>query len=138
MTIRRIDAMRKNCKNDIPSNEEMAKLTGFKRWPPTKKDWADNQAAHERQMAEIKAEIEASPGLQRQVAEFDRSYDLARQLHQLRRRSRKTQAEIAAAIGTTQSAVARIESGRSLKIDTLYKYASACGFPNARLRIAAK
>ena len=54
---------------------------------------------------------------------------LAAALIRLRARSGLTQAEVAAAMGTTQTAIARLESGRqSPTIQTLQAYARANGF----------
>ena len=54
---------------------------------------------------------------------------VAAALTQLRTRSRRTQAEIAAAMGTTQTAIARLESGRqSPSLRTLQSYARANGY----------
>lgn len=103
-------------------------------WVGDKKQAAKRTAAH---LAEIRARRQASPTLMRQHEEFERNYDLAMQLHRLRRRCHKTQAEIAILIGVTQSAVARIESGRALRLDTIYRYAAACGCADLRLRLAS-
>ncbi|MFO7746189.1 MAG: helix-turn-helix transcriptional regulator [Orrella sp.] len=52
-----------------------------------------------------------------------------------RAKAKLTQAELAKRMGTTQSVVARIESGRTLpSIKTLYSYAKAVGAkPTIRL-----
>jgi transcriptional regulator with XRE-family HTH domain len=54
---------------------------------------------------------------------------VAAALTQMRAKSRRTQAEIAAAMGTTQTAIARLESGRqSPSLQTLQNYARANGY----------
>ena len=70
--------------------------------------------------------IEASPNYPAYAAEFDREYEATRAMHKARTRSKLTQAEIAARMGTTQSAVSRMERGR-VTYNTLCKYVEACG-----------
>ncbi len=55
--------------------------------------------------------------------------NLAETLVGMRARSKRTQAEVAAKMGTTQTAIARLESGRqSPSVDTLQNYARANGY----------
>ncbi len=55
--------------------------------------------------------------------------NIAAALTQMRAFSGRTQAEVAATMGTTQTAIARLESGRqSPNIHTLQNYARANGF----------
>lgn len=114
------------------SDEEMKRLAGFKHWPPMPGDMAAAEARTAAQMARIDARIAGDPKLQELVDQVRAEAEVASQLCRLRKRSGKTQAEIAAAIGTTQSAVARIEHGQNLRLDTIYRYAAACG---RRIRI---
>jgi DNA-binding XRE family transcriptional regulator len=54
---------------------------------------------------------------------------IAAALTQMRSRSRRTQTEVATAMGTTQTAIARLESGRqSPTLQTLRNYARANGY----------
>jgi len=71
-------------------------------------------------------EVEAYPDYPAVAAEFDREYEATRAMHKARQRSKLTQAEIAAKMGTTQSAVSRMENGR-VTYTTLCKYIEACG-----------
>jgi DNA-binding transcriptional regulator YiaG len=70
-------------------------------------------------------------------AEYDRlepEFALARELLTARTKAKLTQGEVARRMGTSQSAVARMESGRTLPSTTsLVKYAHAVG---RQLRIA--
>ncbi len=60
--------------------------------------------------------------------ELELEYQVADLLIKLRNEAGLTQAEIAERIGTTQSAIARMESGKVLpKLDSLYKIARTCG-----------
>jgi transcriptional regulator with XRE-family HTH domain len=55
-------------------------------------------------------------------------FDLAREFIAARARAGLTQAEVAKRMGTTQSAVARIEGGKQLpSLKTLFRYAEATG-----------
>lgn len=59
--------------------------------------------------------------------EFNLEYDLAKELHDARTDAHLTQADIAARMGTTQSVISRIERGSNVSVETLAKYAKACG-----------
>ena len=55
--------------------------------------------------------------------------NLAAALVEMRARSKRTQAEVAVAMGTTQTAIARLEAGgQSPNLQTLQSYARANGF----------
>ena len=63
-------------------------------------------------------------------AEYDRlepEFALARELIAARAKAKLTQAQVARRMGTSQSAVARIESGRTPSLTSLRKYARAVG-----------
>ena len=64
-------------------------------------------------------------------SEYDRlapEFALARELIKARTKARMTQAQVAKRMGTTQSVVARIESGQNVpNLKTLEKYARAVG-----------
>ncbi|MBL6854563.1 MAG: helix-turn-helix transcriptional regulator [Alphaproteobacteria bacterium] len=73
---------------------------------------------------------------------FKKAYDaleeefaLAEALIAARTRAKLTQAQIARRMGTSQSAVARLESGRSPSLASLRKYAKATG---SRIEIKLK
>jgi predicted transcriptional regulator len=65
-------------------------------------------------------------------------FDLARELIAARVRAGLTQAEVAARMGTTQSVVARLESGAQMpSVNTLLKFAKATrSHPIIKLRAA--
>ena len=87
----------------------------------------------EEEMNEYFRKLEAHPDYPAVAAEFDREYEASRVMHKARTRARLTQGEIAAKMGTTQSAVSRMERGRVTYI-TLCKYIEACG---AKLKLTA-
>lgn len=59
--------------------------------------------------------------------EFDIEYEVAQQVVKARRDAGLTQRDVAAAMGTTQSVISRIERGSNISIETLDRYVSACG-----------
>lgn len=73
------------------------------------------------------------PGYRQEYEALEEEYALARALIEARAAAGLTQAQLADRMGTTQSAVARLESGRSQpSTQTLVKVAAATG---TRLRI---
>jgi ribosome-binding protein aMBF1 (putative translation factor) len=77
---------------------------------------------------DLKAKMLADPEVK---AEYDRlapEFEIAETLIRARQRAGLSQAEVAMKMGTTQSVVARLESGRSLPSSTsLARYAAATG-----------
>ena len=59
--------------------------------------------------------------------EFNLEYELAKELHEARTQAHLTQSEIANRMGTTQSVISRIERGSNVSVETLARYAKACG-----------
>ena len=90
---------------------------------PGHKAMKQMRAAHEKQAAAIRAK----PSYQRVSDDFDLEYDVARQMQTARTVAGLTQAELARRMNTTQSVVSRIESGSNISIETLTRYAEACG-----------
>lgn len=72
-------------------------------------------------------EIRNLDGFKEKSDEFEFEYSIAKSLQQAREKAKLTQKEIAKRMGTTQSVISRIESGRNVSINTLEKYARACG-----------
>ncbi len=58
---------------------------------------------------------------------MDIEYRVARDLQSVRKSKPLTQAELAERMGTTQSVVSRVEKGSNVSIETLARYAAACG-----------
>ena len=58
---------------------------------------------------------------------LEEEYALIRELLDARTRAKLTQAQVARRMGTSQSAVARLESGRAPSLASLRKYAKATG-----------
>ena len=70
----------------------------------------------------------ADPEYRQEYENLQPEFEFARELIQARARAHLTQAEVAERMGTTQSVIARLESGtKSANIRTLEKYARATG-----------
>ncbi len=81
------------------------------------------QAAQSKQAAAIRKKS----CFNRVSEEFDIEYQIARDLQSVRKRNHLTQAQLAERMGTTQSVVSRVERGSNVSIETIARYASACG-----------
>ncbi len=79
-------------------------------------------------LAALKARILATPEARTEYEAQAPEFDLARELIAARDRAGLTQAELAQRMHTTQSAIARLESGRALpSMRTLARFAEATG-----------
>lgn len=79
-------------------------------------------------LSELKRRWMANPELQTAYEEADVEYRVVEALIEARSRAQLSQTELAKRIGTTQSAIARLESGQiSPTISTLKRYATATG-----------
>ena len=80
------------------------------------------------QLEALKKEMLSDPEVRGAYDAMADEFDLARELIAARVRAGLTQAELAERMGTTQSAVARIEGGKRLpSVKTLLRYAEATG-----------
>ncbi|VGO22469.1 helix-turn-helix domain-containing protein [Pontiella sulfatireligans] len=79
--------------------------------------------AHEKQATAIRK----TPAFQEVSEAFDVGYAIAKELHKARTKAHLSQAQVAQRMGTTQSVVSRIEGGGNVSVDTLSRYAKACG-----------
>ncbi len=80
------------------------------------------------QLEALKKEMLSDPEVRGAYDAMADEFDLARELIAARVRAGLTQAELADRMGTTQSAVARIEGGKRLpSVKTLLRYAEATG-----------
>lgn len=78
--------------------------------------------------AELKKRLLENPDFREEYAQVDAEFALIEAMIMARRDAKLTQAELAAKIGTTQSAIARLEAGQiSPSITTLRRYAEATG-----------
>lgn len=93
-----------------------------------------------RTLATMKQKLLADPGVKRAYEAMQPEFDLARELIAARSRAGLSQAEVAERMGTTQSVVARIESGTQLpSMRTIQRYALATGSrPVLRLVVERK
>ena len=83
----------------------------------------------------LKAELLADPKTLAEYEALADEFDMARELIAARGRAGLTQGEVAQRMGTTQSVVARLESGKRMpSLRTVQRYASAIG-ARARVRL---
>jgi DNA-binding XRE family transcriptional regulator len=76
----------------------------------------------------LKAELLADPATHAEYVSVAREFEMARELIAARSRAGLTQGEVAERMGTTQSVVARLESGRRApSMRTVQRYAQAVG-----------
>ena len=84
-------------------------------------------------LEQLKTRVLANPEARKEYDAMADEFGMARELIAARARMGLTQADVAQRMGTTQSAIARLESGRtSPTLRTLQRYAHAVG---ARLRV---
>jgi len=82
-------------------------------------------------LKDFKARAFARPDVRREYEKLNEEFELLDEILKARAEAGLTQAELAARIGTTQSAVARLETAigkHSPSIGTLKRYASALGY----------
>jgi ribosome-binding protein aMBF1 (putative translation factor) len=91
----------------------------------------DGETAREkprlRNVRELFAEWEKEPDFRKACENLPLAFDVMIEISSARARSGLTQTEIAKRMGTTQSAVARLESERLPSLRTLKRYAEAVG-----------
>lgn len=81
-----------------------------------------------RNLANVKARLLADPATRAEYAAQAPEFEIAHELIAARVRAGLTQAELAERMQTTQSTIARMESGRTLpSMRTLSRYAKATG-----------
>ena len=79
-------------------------------------------------LKELKECFMKDPAFRKEFARADEEYALVEAMVRARTAANLTQSELAARIGTTQSAIARLEGGRlSPSVRTLRRYAEATG-----------
>ena len=79
-----------------------------------------------RKMSEVKEELLKDEGFRVEFIELEDEFALASQLIEARKKAHLTQDEVAKRMGTTQSVVARLESGHPLpSLRSLKRYAQA-------------
>ncbi len=79
-------------------------------------------------LKDLKERFMKDPAFRDEYARADEEYALVEAMVRARAAAKLTQTELAARIGTTQSAIARLEGGRlSPSVRTLRRYAEATG-----------
>ena len=85
----------------------------------------------------IKAELLADPEIKREYDAFAPEFEFSAELLRARLRAGLSQVELAERMGTSQSAIARLESGQTLpSTKTLLRFAEATG-SKIELRLSA-
>jgi len=81
-----------------------------------------------KKMSQLKAELMVDEEFRREYESLNEEFSVAAQLIEARMKANLTQEEVARRMGTTQSVLARLESGRPLpSLRSLKRYASAIG-----------
>ena len=79
-------------------------------------------------LKDIKRELLADPAVQAEYDGLAAEFEMARELIAARARAGMTQSDVAQSMGTTQSVIARLESGaRMPSLRTVQRYAEAVG-----------
>lgn len=80
------------------------------------------------ELAELKGRLLEDPETRAEYEAMENEYAIARELIAARTRAGLSQAQVAERMGTSQSTIARLESGRTLpSLRTLDRYARATG-----------
>jgi ribosome-binding protein aMBF1 (putative translation factor) len=88
-------------------------------------------------LEKLKARLLANPRVKAEYDALGPQFEIAAELRKARLRAGLSQAELAARMGTSQSALARLESGNTLpSTKTLLRYAQATG-SKVRVRLSA-
>jgi predicted transcriptional regulator len=81
-----------------------------------------------KKMSQLKAELIVDEEFRREYESLNEEFSVAAQLIEARMKANLTQEEVARRMGTTQSVVARLESGSPMpSLRSLKRYASAIG-----------
>ncbi len=78
--------------------------------------------------ADLRKELLADPKVAAEYEALKPQFEVIKALVAARRKARLSQAEVAARMGTTQSSIARMESGNgNVTIESVQRYAKATG-----------
>lgn len=81
-----------------------------------------------KRIEQVKKELQADEEFRREYDALEEEFSIAAQRIEARTKANLTQEQVARRMGTTQSVVARLESGHPLpSLRTLRRYASAVG-----------
>lgn len=88
-------------------------------------------------LGKLKARLLANPKVEAEYDALAPEFEIAAELLRARQRSGLSQSELAVRMGTSQSAIARLESGQTLpSTKTLLRFAKATG-SKFRIRLSA-
>lgn len=80
-------------------------------------------------LKQLKDKAFKNPTIKKEYEKLNYEFELTNQLLKMRKASGLTQEEIAKKMGTTRSNICRLEKlGTHPRVDTIEKYANACGF----------
>lgn len=97
-------------------------------------DSPDKGGIDVKSLKDVKAQLLAKPAVRQAYDAQAPEFELARELIAARTKAGLTQGDVAARMGTTQSVVARIESGRGTpSMRTVQRFASAVGARAVRM-----
>jgi DNA-binding XRE family transcriptional regulator len=81
-----------------------------------------------KKLSELKNELMTDENFKKEYESLEQEFNFAAKMIEVRLQERLSQEQVARRMGTTQSVVARIESGRPLpSLRTLMRYAAAVG-----------
>jgi predicted transcriptional regulator len=80
-----------------------------------------------RSFTAFKRKMLKNPAIRKEYDALEEEFALAEELAAARAKANLSQAQVARRMGTSQSAVARIESGRAPSLTSLRRYAKAVG-----------
>jgi ribosome-binding protein aMBF1 (putative translation factor) len=96
--------------------------------PKSSSPWKGQRKSHDHPFEKLKARLLDNPKVKAEYEALAPEFEISAELIRARLRAGLSQAELAARMGTSQSTIARLESGQTLpSTKTLLRYAEATG-----------